>query len=267
MRIKYIECLLLLVVCVVLTSCGIQIQFDMPVPAEVNLGRGCSLAVRDMERSLCPMEREAARELRRAFYHQIAEDGYYQNVDRGYGRSAQVRIELFNTHVRLSGEGKHETARLCTTVEVNSGYRNLYRKFEDVYLSRDYDGCYEFYEAAQDIARRTMRVLTPHMTTYNEYVDENDENPSLERAARSCAAGNWSIGRLYAQQALSVNPNEAEAYYVLGLIERKEGNYEQSDVMFRKAAGLKAKGKYTEAIRDNERLQHNEAIFRQQVQY
>lgn len=256
---------LLLVVCLLLASCGIQIQFETPVPAAVNLGQGCSLVVRAEGRSHHAWDRDAARALRRAFQHRIAEDGYYNQPGRGYGYMAQARIELLDTHVRFTGEGKDATARLCTTVEVNLNYRNLYRLHEDVYLSRDYDGCYLFYDAAEEIARRTMKKLTPHMATYCEYVDENEQNPALGQAARACAAGNWNAGRELAQQALAANPNEAEAYYVLGLVERAAQNYAQSDAMFRRAAELQKKSKYAEGIRDNAALQRDEAIFRQQV--
>ncbi len=211
------------------------------------------------------MDKEAARVLRRAFQHRIAEDGYYNQPGRGYGYTAKAQIELLDTHVRFSGEGKDATARLCTTVEVNLNYRNLYRRHEDVYLSRDYDGCFTFYDSAEEIARRTMKRLTPHMSTYYEYVDDNEQNPALGQAARACAAGNWSAGRALAQQALSVNPHEAEAYYVLGLVERAERRYAQSDIMFRRAAELKKKSKYAEGIRDNAALQRDAAVFQQQV--
>ncbi len=254
-----------LVACMLLASCGIQIQFETPVPAEVNLGQGCSLVVRAKGLSHHALDREAARALRRAFQHRIAEDGYYNQPDRGYGYMAQAQIELLDTHVRFSGEGKDATARLCTTVEVNFNYRNLYRRQEDVYLSQDYDGCYLFYDSAEEIARRTMKKLTPHITTYFEYVDENELNPALGQAARACAAGNWSAGRALAKQALSANPNEAEAYYVLGLIERADRNYVHSDAMFRRATELKKKSKYADGIRDNAVLQRDTAIFRQQV--
>lgn len=260
---KTMKGILIMALCGVLSSCGIQIQLENAVPAEVNLGRGAHVEVRDSTHAHSPMNRDAARALCRAFRHQMAEDGYYIPVARG--GMADARIEMYDTHVHHTGEGEHPTARLCTTIEVESGYRCLYRRREDVYLSRDSHGHPELYDAARDIARKTMKKLTPHVSTYCEYVDENEQNPALGQGARACAAGNWEQGRQLAQQALSVNPNEAEAYYLLGLIERHAQNFAASDEMFRRAASLGNKSKYTEGIRGNAAIQRNAAAYQQQI--
>lgn len=258
--------LLLLLGCGLLVSCGIQIQLEEAIPAGVNLGRGARVAVYEASHAPGPMNRTASRELCRAFHHRIAEDGYYAAVLRGYGMS-DAAIVLRDTHVCFSGKGEHASARLYTLVEVESGGRLLYNSREDEYLSRDCYNHYDFYEAARNIARRTMKQLTPHVATYCEYVDENEQNPALGQGARACAAGNWEQGRQLAKQALSVNPKEAEAYYLLGLIERHAQNYAVSDEMFRKAASLGDKSKYAEGIRGNADIRRNAEVFRQQMSY
>ena len=258
-----VKLLSVILLCAVLSACGIQIQLENAVPAEVNLGRGTRVEVRDATHARSPLNRKASRELCRAFRHQIAEDGYYEPVS--WGGAEVARIEMRDTHVRFSGEGKHAAARLCTTVEVEVGYRNLYRSHEDVYLSRDSDGHPALYDAPRDIARKTMKKLTPHVSIYCEYVDENEQNPALGQGARACAAGDWLLGRRLAQQALSVNPNEAEACFLLGLIERRDQNFAASDEMFREAAALGNKRKYTEAIRGNAAIQRNAAAYQLQL--
>lgn len=72
-------------------------------------------------------------------------------------------------------------------------------------------------------------------------------------------------GRSLAQQALSVNPNEAETYYLLGLIERHAQNFAASDEMFRKVASLGNKSKYSEGIRGNASIQRHAAAYQQQI--
>lgn len=258
-----VKLLPVLVLCGLLSACGIQIQLDNAVPAKVNLGRGARVVVRDSTHAHSPLNRDAAVALCRAFRHQMAEDGYYIPVARG--GMADARIEMLDTHVHHSGEGEPAYARLCTTIEVESGYRSLYRRREDVYLSRDSHGHPELYDAARDIARKTMKKLTPHVSTYCEYMDENEQNPALGQGARACAAGNWEQGRSLAQQALSVNPNEAEAYYLLGLIERHAQNFAASDEMFRKVASLGNKSKYSEGIRGNASIQRHAAAYQQQI--
>ncbi len=264
-QVSYFRFFWMILLSSLLTACGIQIQLENAVPAEVHLGRGACVTVRDTTHSHCPVNRDAARTLCRAFYHRLADDGYYSPAPWGGCGIGGAEIELTDTHVHHGDKGKSTTSRLCTTVEVNAGYRNLYRRHEDELLSQDSHGCYNIADAADSIARRTLRILTPHVATYSEYVEPNDQNPALEQGARACAAGNWRAGRSYAQQALEANPNEAEAYYLLGLIERYEQNYTQSDEMFRKAAALGNKSKYAKGIRGNANIQQNAATFRQQV--
>lgn len=260
-----VKSLLVLLLCGLLSACGIQIQMENAVPAAVNLGRGARVAVRDTTHSHCPLNRDASRALCRAFYHQLARDGYYGPPVWGSVGMGGAEIELYGTQVHHSGEGDSAAARLCTTVEVNVNYRNLYRRHEEVYLSRDSHGCYDFDDAADTIARRTLRKLTPHVETYCEYVEENEQNPALGQGARACAAGDWEQGRRLVQQALAVNPNEAEACYLLGLIERHAQNFAASDEMFRKAASLGTKSKYAEGIRGNADIQRNAAVYQQQI--
>ena len=103
-----------------------------------------------------------------------------------------------------------------------------------------------------------MRDLTPHQVRYSMGVDEVEGNPAVVQAAQACAAGNWEMGRSLAQAALQQNPNEAEACYVLGIIERNARNYTASDSWFSKAYSLKPESKYMSALRGNAQLQNDE---------
>jgi tetratricopeptide (TPR) repeat protein len=156
--------------------------------------------------------------------------------------------------------------RVDLTADVVCNYQRIYRRNCSQYVSTDYEYRPDWEEAAEGIAEDVMRDLTPHQVRYSETVDEVETNPAVEQAARACAAGNWEGGRSLARQALAQNPNEAEAYYVLGLIERNARNYTASDAHFRKAHSLNPQGKYLSAIHDNSRLQQDEQRARQQMQ-
>lgn len=103
--------------------------------------------------------------------------------------------------------------------------------------------------------------------SYTERVQGNDENPYIEQGARECAAGNWSTGRAYAQKAIETNPADAEAYFLMGLIERNEQNFSKSSAYFAKANAVKPSGKYTSAIQKNNAISTNEARARKQLSH
>lgn len=247
----------------VLSSCGTQIYLEKWQPAQVNLQRGTVLRVYPEARG--PLNYE----LRRAFDQQIAADGYYQLYGNGPVADLRLhRVDIDYTEPPEDDKKKHRRPypnRVELTADVLCQYQRVYRRECSTYVSHDSDYRPDWEAAAEEIARRVMRDLTPHVVRYSETVDAVDNNPSVELAAQACAAGNWEGGRAYAQQALSLNPNEAEAYFVLGLIERHARNYVASDAHFRKAHSLNPMGKYATAINDNVRLQRDEQLAESQL--
>ncbi len=252
-----------LVVALLFSSCGTQVYLNKWEPAQVDLPRGTVLRVHPETHG--PLRHE----LRRAFAQQIARDGFYR-VD---GAEPCVEIRLHHVHVNMTDppkDDKHRKRpypnRVDLTADVVCNYQRIYRRNCSQYVSTDYEYCPDWEDAAEEIAEEVMRDLTPHQVRYSETVDAVETNPAVEQAALACAAGNWEGGRSLARLALAQNPNEAEAYYVLGLIERHFRNYAASDDHFRKAHSLNPQGKYLSAINDNCRLQLDEQRAHQQMQ-
>lgn len=251
------------VVALVCSSCGTQVYLHKWQPAQVDLRPGTVLVVHPETRG--PLRHE----LQRAFEQQIARDGFYQL----YGDGPWAEIRLHQVHVNMTNPTKHDKHRkrpypnrVELTADVVCNYQRIYRKSCSQYVSTDYEYRPDWEDAAEAIAEEVMLELTPHQVRYSETVDDVETNPAVEQAAIACAAGNWEGGRALARQALAQNPNEAEAYYVLGLIERNARNYAASDAHFRKAHSLNPQGKYLSAINDNSRLQYDEQRARQQMQ-
>lgn len=243
--IKSVACV---VVAWVFGSCATQVYLNRWEPAQVDLPRGLVLHIDAETRG--PLRRE----LHRAFAQQISADGYY-TVDGG-GPCAHVRLHCVHVNmVEPSGEDKHHRRpypnRVELTADVVCNHQRIYRRELSEYISCDYEDRPDWEGAAEDIAADVMRDLTPHLARYSMGVDAVDENPAVDQAAQACAAGNWEQGRQLAHAALQQNPNEAEACYVLGIIERNARNYAESDSWFRKAYQLKPESKYTSAIRGN----------------
>lgn len=248
-----VQSLLLVVVSWVFSSCATQVYLNKWQPSQVDLPRGTVLHVGPEARG--PLSRE----LRRAFEQQIAADDFYKL--QGAGVCADLRLHRVELDVEKPCEsekqhgGRPRVRRMELRADLISNHQRIYRRDCSVYVNHDVAGRPDWEEACEYIAGQVMRDLTPHVVSYSMPVDEVEGNPAVEQAARACAAGNWEQGRLLVKQALNVNPDEAEAYYVLGIIERHALNYSASDSHFKKAYNLKPEGKYVSALRENAELQ------------
>ena len=239
----------------VFSSCATQVYLSKWEPSQVDLPRGTLLHV-DVE-ARGPLRHE----LQRAFAQQIAADGYYSL----HGNGPCTHLRLHHVHVNMvepARDDKHRKRAYPNRVELRadviSNYQRIYRREVSEYVSCDYEYRPDWEEVAEDIAAEVMSELTPHLRRYSMGVDAVEDNPAVEQAALACAAGNWEQGRVLAQAALQQNPAEAEACYLLGIIERNARNYSASDSWFRKAHSLKPESKYASALRGNAQLQQDE---------
>ncbi len=252
-----------------LSSCGVQIQLTTLRPAAVDIGRGALITVHNLSGG------RASAALTEAVCNHILTDGFYELSHRGRG----VCLELHNVHLdnpppprhheERPGGKKHSTSRpsprLSAVVIVRSCGQQLYRRDHTETVWVNSDGRMDLLEACEDFAEEIMDDLVPRRVLYSEYITPDENIPALEEAARACAAGNWSMGRTLVERVLAVNPACAEAYYLLGLIARNEGDYSASDSCFSRANSLSPQSKYAEGLRDNARMQQNEARAQSQM--
>lgn len=259
------------VAALLLSACGVQIQMTTLQPAEIDLGRGAPLTVQD-----CSHNRESSR-LVQAFRRQIANDGFYAQYD------GNTQLELHNVYVEnVPSRGHHPrhdergkkskkehrpTPRLHGVVVVMNGGRQIYRRDYTQSVYTDIDGRPDMTDACEEFAEEIMGDLTPRKKVYYEYIEPDETNPALEQAAKACSVGNWSIGKELVDNALHQNPNCAEAYYLLGLIARNDRDFQTSDNYFYRANALNSQSKYTDALRDNARMQQDEARAGWQMGY
>lgn len=242
----------------VLASCGVQIQMESAVPAQTNLGRGTMIGCE-------PHGNNLSQKLCYAIANRINQDGYYTIGSYNPG-GRLVFLEIMNAQLKTTSGQNYSYTDLIATIRISDSVdRELYRATFKEDVDEDQYGNLYIDDACRTIARTVMLDLTPHAVTYREKISPNDENPSLELGAKACAAGNWDQGRHYAQQAINTNPNDPEAYYLMGLIERNALNYAQSTAYFEKAVSIEPKGKYKAAITKNASLAKNEEYVRQQL--
>lgn len=237
---------------VILSSCGTQIQMTEAIPAQVNLRRGTTLYVTSNDAQLV-----------RSFANKIATDGYYkQPGDGNITALAHMRIYDVNTQK----DAQTGAASFSATTEVTSGYQRLYRERYRVSIPKDIQGHYYVEDACDTYAKDVMEDLTPHEKNFYVRVSGNSKNPDIEKGALACKAGNWEQGEMHAKQAIQTNPEDPEAYFLLGIIERYKMNYAQSTQYFQKADSLKPSGKYKGAISKNKVMERNDQYVQQQLQ-
>lgn len=245
---------------VVLPSCGVGIPMEYNVPGQISLKRGSNVGFhRPSGMNM------ATREITWALSDTMGRDGYYKPVSV-YHNSCNADVWVTATETPKYYQGELSYVQVNAVVNVDNGNRRVYSKSfsKSAYA---YNGEVDYESPAYSIARAVVRDLRPHTVSYTERVQGNDENPYIEQGARECAAGNWATGRAYAQKAIETNPADAEAYFLMGLIERNEQNFSKSSEYFAKANAVKPSGKYTSAIQKNNAISTNEARARKQLSH
>lgn len=243
-----------------MAACNTGIPMLAWKPAELPIEQGTVVYVR------CHGPGFVARPMEDALEYCIATDGFYSLP--GQDSSAHKSIRLHVGEVELQPRKKtkeHSSRKLEVSASVVSGGQNIFRRRYYAYADSDMYGHADIPEACRDIAEEIMKDLTPHRYTYYVSVKTSEENPTLEQAASACSAGDWSSGKSLVKRAIEQNPDEAEAYYLLGLIERHNRRYSASDANFRKAFSLSAERRYSEAISRNAELQRAESQAKTQL--
>lgn len=238
----------------VLSSCGTQIQMTEAIPAKVCLGRGTTVYIGSPYKDYG---------LERALTNKILSDGYYTLP--GYSNASNSSVAHLSIRNIETGiyAGMHY---LAADAHVYRHGSMVYNKGYVGTASQDPQSGKIYYDnASKSIANSVMNDLTPHEKNFYVRVKGNSKNPDIERGALACRAGNWAQGEVYARQAININPQDAEAYFLLGVIERNKMNYNKSTQYFQKAYALKPHGKYQTAISKNRVMQQNDQYVQQQL--
>lgn len=246
--------LILMAIPMLLCSCGIQIQLHTLEPSQVNLQRGASLRVVSVHGNY------ASAHLEDALYARLAPENFYTLGGEDsilYIERAHVHQERYLTHTCQDMEHCHCSESVETTLHVTV---QLERRGNILYRRTLSDTSYSDYVDYDDVAAEIVRDLVPRTVRYSVRIKPQEDNTLLEQAAQACRLGDWATGRALAESSLQTFPNDPEAYYLLGIIERNNRNYPASNQYFLKAAGIAPSARYSEAIRDNTLMQAKENL-------
>ncbi len=232
-----------------LSSCGTQIQMTEAIPAKVNLGRGTTMNITCFN----PLDKCVAAEIRK----KIVADGFYMIPEQGITRgNAYMKISTDVEKERITG-----SSLLAAKIDISNGSQVVYHKeyLSTITESGGVDS------AAATIARTVMRDITPYEKNLYVRVKGSKKVPEVASGALACKAGNWEQGEAYAREALQKAPNDPEALFLMGVIERHKMNYTQSSLYFSKANAIKPSGKYKAAISKNKVMSINDQHVSQQL--
>lgn len=236
------------------------------MPSKINVGKGARLGVIvtwDGDDSKLKMT--ACHELRRSLQSALINSSYYTYNHTLGGDDGYLSGHIREVETQSNNHGTNWLEMDITIEFKHYGRGTVYHRRRNQ-MALDYGRGYEIAAACNSIAADVMSDIEPHLYTYYEKVKGRKENPAIELAAKACAAGNWSQGESYALDALKINPNEAEAHFVMGLVERNRSNWSASNSYFEKAANADpGNGKYRNAILRNSSLRRNEEAFNTQM--
>ncbi len=243
-------CVLSLSLLCLMASCGTQIQMTEAIPAKVNFGRDTTMYIG----SINSLDSRIAGEIGR----KLTEDGYY--------KLPMQRISDREAYMTISGTKlvpkESNYFQLKTHVSIYAGGQNLYqRSFLRGKLLKNEKLDFDIDEISTDV----VHDISPHEKDLYVRVRGSKENPSVELGAKACKAGNWAQGEAYAKQALQQKPDDPEALFLMGVIERKKMNYAQSTAYFTRALAVKPSGKYRKAISKNKVMEQNDKYTMQQL--
>ena len=244
-------CVLSLSLLCLLPSCGTQIQMTEAVPAKVNLGRDTTMYINGNS--------DGDRGIAAAIRDKLAADGYYKLPGQG-GSIRSAYMVISGTGVEI--DKPTGIPLLSSTIDISNGNQNVYhRNYANALTNNEGSAL----RAVDTISRTVVHDISPHEKNLYVRVRGSKENPSVELGAKACAAGNWEQGEVYAKEALQQKPDDPEALFLMGVIERKKMNYAQSTAYFTKADTIKPSGKYKKAISKNKVMEQNDKYTMQQL--
>ena len=253
-------CSLLLCICsLLLCACGVQIQLQTLEPAQTNLRRGSLLRVYALQYN------DASRRLSRKLNEYFRDSGFFKLGGTGatlYIEHDHEYSDSYINHTCSSSEECNCSSTIETTVSatVYLAYRG-----QVLYLRSLSDTSYSGRADYDKLAREIVNDLVPHTVTYSLRIKPQRGNDMLEQAAEACRRGDWHSGQSLAESSLQSHPADPEAYYLLGIIARHNGQYRASDTYFARAAAINPSTRYTGAIEDNAQMRAKENLARAQL--
>ena len=213
------------------------------VPVKVNMGRDTTIYIDSYDNLGSRIAGEISRKL--------AKNGYYK-LPRQRVSNRGAYMVISSTRLEPSDSNYFQ---LKTSVGIYASGRTLYfRGFSRGKLLKNE----KIDRVVDEISTAVVYDICPHEEDLSVRVRSSKENPSVKLGAKACKASNWEQGEAYAKQALQQKPDDPEALFLMGAIERRKMNYAKSTAYFTKADTIRPSGKYKKAISKNKVMEHDD---------
>lgn len=235
-----------------LASCGTTLEFAKPVPARTNIGAQARVAVVPTDGFSGDVADRLRREIAKSGHYILSEGG----VSGQQGATYLIRLANANlsTETNVTSYTDEDdntyydysysvTGSLWGNIQtVSTGRLHSSLRYWSYDTEDSWDSAYD--DVVRDIATDLAHDLIPTRQRYTVTIQSVDNNPLVKEAAQFCKEGNWEYGKYVARQALEATPEDPEANFLMGMIERHFENFTSSEKYLRKAATLGDRAKY-----------------------
>lgn len=242
-------------ICLLLSACSTHIRLSHLEPSVADLTRGTSLSISAADDGMVDaMVRSLEKE---RFYH-LRPDG------TAHLYVGPLRASTSWDTVHTCTDPEDCTCTPDSTVTV-TGTVQLVNRSRHV-MSKEFSGSGDTNSTAkEDLANRVATAMVPHVVTNTYSISPASGNDGLVAAADACANGNWRLGRTLATQALRTYPADPEGHYLMGLIERRDENWDKAIAHLRRARDMRPSFDYTKALAETFRMQQDTPKARKQL--
>lgn len=268
---------------ILLSSCSTSIRVPDYQPALHDLGKGTTIRIE--------ADKGFARAIRNEAVKKIETDGYYTHIDTDLAKAGDIGIIIAleqadtfidsNTYSRTETRtDKHGNEYQDTVYETEYSAdgtvspRGINPKTGKTLFSGSYDtstGWHSSPETAKKSATKSLASMivndiTPKEATRKVYIKPTGKNPFIKQSAKACKSGNWDQGLELARQALQLQPENAEANYLMGIIEQRRFNFNEAKRWFSKAATINPEeSKYIDALHENDSIAEGTKLYWKQM--
>lgn len=250
-----------------MTSCEPSIRLTRPVPSKAGIRVGNGVAVI----SNTPYS-PYAKVLESSIERKISSDRVFPLL--ATPSSSDFVIEISNAYIEEKGE-------YCS----DKNYRKDFDFVADVKVVNNHSGTIPFahtYKArfservnrykknvtatADEIPYKRVTTdllsdITPHNDTYYVSVSSEKKNPLLTQSVAFANCKNWNEATRLAKQVLRENPRESEAYFVIAISQREQGDFNGAIKTFNKAISINPKSKYYKELDNTQKINYNRHLM------
>lgn len=233
----------LLVFSLLFTACGTHITLMEPTPSRIDAGQGTRLAV-------LTDGGETSEQAAQAVYKELKKQDYFLLVPPAEADNRQTDFVIYLSQTTPSNLSRIK----CQLIAQKTNMTLANETYSIPSTQKPHD-------AYKKLAETITHTLKPQATNYTVTIQHDRNNPFLTHGADAARAQNLDDALAFAQQAVKLQPENPEAYYLLGIAQRELCDYPASLQSLQKAHQLKPDEKYLQEITRGHTIYQNAQLY------